>query len=135
VNPVRRPDEPGEVKRRKSLGNAGESIARKYLESKGYRILESNFRRRSGEIDIVALDRRILVFCEVKTRLGDADAAEGYSVRQQRRMVEMSQKFLAENEDILPYEFELRFDVVVVGDGTGGVLEVKDHIADAFRPQ
>jgi Holliday junction resolvase-like predicted endonuclease len=75
------------------------------------------------------------VFCEVKTRLGDADAAEGYSVRQQRRMVEMSQKFLAENEDILPYEFELRFDVVVVGDGTGGVLEVKDHIADAFRPQ
>jgi len=135
MTPGKGPCEPGEVKRRKSLGSAGESIARQYLESKGYRILRSNFRRRTGEIDIIARKERTIVFCEVKTRIGRGDATEGYSSTQQNRMVEMSQRFLAENEEILPFDFDLRYDVVVVGDGPGGILEVKDHLADAFRPQ
>jgi len=46
----------------------GEDLASDYLAKKGYKILERNFRKRYGEIDIVALDRNTLVFIEVKTR-------------------------------------------------------------------
>lgn len=46
----------------------GENAACNYLESKSYKILERNFRKGYGEIDIIALDKQTLVFIEVKTR-------------------------------------------------------------------
>lgn len=55
-----------------SVGVNGEEIAAKFLQKKGFRIIERNFSKRYGEIDIVALDcsnkEQILVFVEVKTR-------------------------------------------------------------------
>jgi putative endonuclease len=51
-----------------TLGSWGESIAAKFLTRKGYIILERNFRCRLGEIDIIALDRKSIIFIEVKTR-------------------------------------------------------------------
>ncbi|MEK7521645.1 MAG: YraN family protein [Patescibacteria group bacterium] len=52
-----------------SSGKDGEDKAAKYLLSKGYKILERNFKaKRYGEIDIVAKDKNVLVFVEVKTR-------------------------------------------------------------------
>lgn len=52
-----------------SIGKNGESIARTYLEKQGYKILEMNKRfSRLCEIDIIALDKETVVFCEVKTR-------------------------------------------------------------------
>lgn len=52
----------------KWIGNKGEQIAAEYLEDKGYRVLEQNYRTRFGEIDLVAQDGDALVFVEVKTR-------------------------------------------------------------------
>jgi putative endonuclease len=52
------------------LGRAGEQAAASYLEGCGFRILDRNWRSADGEIDIVAVDRRTLVVCEVKTRSG-----------------------------------------------------------------
>lgn len=53
-----------------SVGKNGEEIAKKYLEKQGYKILELNKRfSRYCEIDIIALDKNTLVFCEVKTRM------------------------------------------------------------------
>ncbi len=46
----------------------GEFIARKYLERKGYAILEKNYRSRYGEIDLIAQRNNDLIFLEVKTR-------------------------------------------------------------------
>lgn len=52
-----------------STGKNGESIAKSYLEKQGYKILETNKRfSRYCEIDVIALDKETLVFCEVKTR-------------------------------------------------------------------
>jgi putative endonuclease len=51
-----------------TLGSWGEQTAAKYLIKRGYIILERNFRSRLGEIDLIALDGRTLVFVEVKTR-------------------------------------------------------------------
>ena len=50
------------------MGYVGENLAIKYLTNKGYEILDLNFTVRGGEIDIVARDKNILVFVEVKTR-------------------------------------------------------------------
>lgn len=50
------------------LGRYGEDLAVKYLRSKGYKIIEKNFRCRVGEIDIIIQDKETLVFVEVKTR-------------------------------------------------------------------
>lgn len=49
----------------------GEDKACKYLQNQGYKIIERNFRRGYGEIDIVAIDKDCLVFVEVKTRTSD----------------------------------------------------------------
>lgn len=54
----------------KVTGNRGEEIANEYLQKKGYKILERNFRTRFGEIDIVCSDGPTLVFVEVKTKIG-----------------------------------------------------------------
>ena len=52
-----------------STGKNGEEIACQYLIKQGYKILETNRRfSRFCEIDIIALDKKTLVFCEVKTR-------------------------------------------------------------------
>lgn len=52
----------------KLSGNYGETLAVKYLQKLGYKILERNYRIRGGEIDIVAQNKDILVFIEVKAR-------------------------------------------------------------------
>jgi len=52
----------------KITGDYGEDLACKYLKKQGYKILERNFRISGGEIDIVAKDKDILVFVEVKAR-------------------------------------------------------------------
>jgi putative endonuclease len=54
----------------KKTGNRGEELASEYLQKKGYRIEERNFRTRFGEIDIVCWDGQTLVFVEVKTKIG-----------------------------------------------------------------
>ena len=52
------------------LGKIGEDLAVEYLRKHGYRILERNFKKRYGELDIITLSGKILVFVEVKTRIG-----------------------------------------------------------------
>lgn len=56
------------LRNNQSLGFLGESAATSFLSSLGFKILERNFKKRYGEIDIVGLDKKTLVFVEVKTR-------------------------------------------------------------------
>ena len=51
-----------------NLGKKGEEIAAKFLKAKGFKIIETNFRIRGGEIDIIAVEDQTLVYVEVKTR-------------------------------------------------------------------
>ncbi len=57
-----------ENENKRAKGKTGEEIACKYLESRGYKIIERNYQYGHGEIDIVAMDGNELVFVEVKTR-------------------------------------------------------------------
>ena len=56
------------MRARDLLGPWGEAAAAAYLRKKGFRIEAMNYRTRLGEIDIIAADRRYLIFCEVKLR-------------------------------------------------------------------
>ncbi|WP_165384165.1 YraN family protein [Leucobacter triazinivorans] len=53
-----------------ALGSRGESIAAAYLEERGFRIVQRNWRTRRGELDLIAVDSGVLVAVEVKTRSG-----------------------------------------------------------------
>ena len=59
---------------RRSIWYTGEETARKYLEGKGYEIVEMNYTIKGGEIDIIARDRGITVFVEVRYRFDESHA-------------------------------------------------------------
>lgn len=61
---------------RSELGTSGERLAEEYLVEKGYKLVERNFRKPWGEIDLVLRKNDMVVFCEVKTR--DAKHVEHY---------------------------------------------------------
>ncbi len=81
---------------RQGLGRTGEHLAAGTLISRGYRILERNFRCSYGEIDLVAEDEHDLVFIEVKTRRGTAYGRpeEAVTPRKQRKLQEIANYYL-----------------------------------------
>lgn len=112
------------------LGKQGERVAELYLQRKGYKVVERNYRCSGGELDLIALDRRVVVFVEVKTRtgLGFGTPLEAVEFRKQRRMIRAAQFFLAEKK---LQERDARFDVV--GVSWPGREPVVEHIENAFE--
>ena len=98
---------------RQATGTRGESLARTDLETRGYEILDTGFRTRYGEIDIIARDGETLVFVEVRTRRGIecGTAAESVSRQKQWKVSRAAAAYLAANGgDNRP----CRFDVVAI---------------------
>src|SRR2546429_10005366 len=81
---------------RSVLGEEGERAAARFLEARGYRILERNYRTRRGEIDLIAEDGRMLVFVEVKVRLDDrfGGPAAAITRAKQARIARLAQPYL-----------------------------------------
>lgn len=112
-----------------SLGKQGEDLAVKYLKSIKYKILDKNYRVAIGEIDIIAKDKEMIVFVEVKTRRS-ADVVEPFESvgkKKQEKIRALAEYYLQEKD----YgECEARFDVLsIVKDGKENRIE---HIKDAF---
>lgn len=78
------------------IGNDYEKRAGKYLEEQGYRILEYNFHCRTGEIDIIARQRDLLIFCEVKYRKNNAKGTplEAVNHRKQQTISKVAMYYL-----------------------------------------
>jgi putative endonuclease len=114
---------------RSRFGHFGEDLAAGHLESLGFEVVARNYHCAAGEIDVVAMKGRLLVFCEVKTRMGDTfgvpEEAVGYA--KQARLKKLAAHWLTEHK---PGAVDIRFDVVSVifRNGTGEVT----HIPDAF---
>ena len=53
------------------VGKIGEDLAREFLEGKGYEIIEQNYKTKYSEIDLVAEKLGVLVFVEVRTKIGE----------------------------------------------------------------
>jgi putative endonuclease len=114
----------------------GERIAAEHLERRGFAIVDRNFRTRWGELDIIACDGRVIVFCEVKTRrvlrAGNAvDPLESVHPRKRGQVRRMAGRWLAERRD-RPRAGELRFDVIGITMDGAGHLVALDHIEAAF---
>jgi putative endonuclease len=124
---------------RRALGATGERLARAHLEARGLTVLDTNFRTRHGELDIVAADERCLVFCEVKTRVGRAVPGRqelgplaAIGPRKQRKLRLLAREWLSEHGEATPWRPELRFDAVGVElDRQGRLLRI-DHLEGAF---
>jgi len=80
-------------------GNLGEEIARKYLENKGYIIIDRNYKKKYGEIDLIVEDRNDLVFVEVKTRIGEQFGLPEDALNKDKiqRLIKNSQAYLSYN--------------------------------------
>jgi putative endonuclease len=138
---MQRPHPVSDSDPRRGLGARGERIARRHLEARGLRVLDANFRTRHGELDIVAVDARCLVFCEVKTRVSRAHADEGegelgpfaaIGVRKRRKVRLMAREWLAQHGAEVPWRPELRFDAIGVELDPVGRLKRLDHLEGAF---
>ena len=110
---------------RKEIGAAGEAKALAFLQKKGYRLLEANYRQRFGEIDLVMMDGNTLAFVEVKTRENRyfGMPQEAVTRKKQGRMVKAALAYVKEKNLA---GRNLRFDVVAV-EPTG-----VEHIPNAF---
>jgi len=99
---------------RQRLGAAAEDAAERFLVAQGLQILERNFRRRLGEIDLIARQGEVLVMVEVRTRSSAAfgGAAASVSVAKQRRIVRTAQQLLQRQRALAA--LRARFDVIVV---------------------
>ncbi len=116
-----------------SLGARGEVAAAHFLRRKGYRIVARQLRSEFGELDLVALDRRVVVFVEVKTRrsLSAGHPAEAIDIPKQRRLTRAALAFLRQHHLL---EQSARFDVVAVLWPPDAHRPVIEHRINAFEP-
>ena len=103
---------------RRRTGALGERIAREHLERAGYRIIETNFRCREGEIDIIAQEGEYLVFTEVRTKRSTdfGTPEESLTGAKREKLIELANIYLQRHQ----IETSLwRIDVVAVELGAG----------------
>ncbi len=115
----------------RGIGQRGEDAAARYLEARGLRLLERNYRCRGGEVDLVMLEGDTLVLVEVRLRssreFGGAAASVG--PRKQRRFALAARHLLMTRPALR--DLPMRFDVVALEAGPQGPR--LDWIRDAFR--
>ena len=111
-------------------GRAGEMEAIRFLENSGYTVLEKNYRKKFGEIDIIARKDDYLVFVEVKTRTGVSHGSpfEAVTSRKQKQISRVAQCYLQEKR---LHDTAARFDVVAVN-MTGNKAPKIELIVNAF---
>jgi len=110
-------------------GNLGENAACKHLKKNGYKILERNYRKRYGEIDIIAQKDDVYIFVEVKTRaeIDYGMASEAVTKSKQQKLVRTAQFYIMEHK----LDAAFSFDVIEVYHKGRKVLNV-NHIENAF---
>jgi len=121
---------------RRATGDAGEAVAARWYEARGYVVVDRNWRCREGELDLIVRGPAaailggpaVLVFCEVKTRRSTryGEPFEAVTVAKQQRIRGLALRWLAEHPDARAAE--LRFDVASVrvdaaGDAAVAVIE------------
>lgn len=112
------------------LGVKGEMTAADYLRKKRYRLVDTNYRTRFGEIDLIVENKKYIVFVEVKARNQNSIArpCEFVDDRKQERLIKTAEMFLQQNFT----EKQPRFDVVEVFFIDDKIKSVK-HLENAFQ--
>lgn len=115
------------------LGRRGEDLALQYLEARGLRLLERNYRCRGGEIDLVMVDGTTLALIEVRSRSSAnfGGAAASVDTRKQRRFILAARHLMLTRPHLR--KLAARFDVVAVDRAPGSAEAVVTWVKDAFR--
>lgn len=121
------------MKSNKLSGAWGEALAAEYLRKKRFKIVASGYACRFGEIDLIAADKKYLLFVEVKLRKSSsfAKAMEYVDRRKQDRIRVTASMYLSQN----PTQLQPRFDVIEIyaPEGTATVRPEIRHMEDAFQ--
>ncbi|HEY4759290.1 MAG TPA: YraN family protein [Thermoguttaceae bacterium] len=118
---------------KKTLGQRGEAAAARYLRRRGYKIIaQSEWVKRQGELDIVAIQGKKIVFVEVKTRISSDQnhPAEAVDSAKQRRLSQLAVMFLKRHGLL---EYPARFDVISITWPAGKWRPQIEHIQNAFE--
>lgn len=118
----------------KEIGNKGESYAVKFLKKKKYKILERNYSKKYGEIDIIAKDKEYIIFVEVKTRHENpmTSPVDAVDKRKQKRIIKTAAAYLAENR----LDAYCRFDVCEVFVNSDNLKLISiNYIKNAFKQE
>ncbi|MEI8204596.1 MAG: YraN family protein [Bacteroidota bacterium] len=112
------------------LGKSGEITASEYLLSKGYVILEQNWRSGSWEIDIIAKEKDILVIVEVKSRSSNyfGEPYMAVTKQKQRLLIKAAEAYIMRKN----LNYEVRFDIISINYFKGE--PTINHIENAFYP-
>jgi putative endonuclease len=117
---------------RQDTGKQGEMLAQQFLRDKGYTLIETNFRCRTGEIDLIAKDGDIVVFIEVRTvtspKFGPAYQSVTYRKQQQVKRVAL---FYAARHNLVNTQF--RFDVIGITLNRKTGDHQIEHLPNAFQ--
>jgi len=113
------------------LGKRGELIARKFLETEGFEIIETNWRHEKDEIDIIAKDDDEIVIVEVKTRSTNyfGDPSEAVGKAKEEFIIRAAEAYI----EIHDLNMDMRFDIISII--TNSNVEIIEHIKDAFYPE
>jgi len=111
-----------------TYGKRSEIIASDYLKKKGYKILETNYKNKIGEIDLIAKDGDYIVFVEVKARLSGAfgHPFDAIDERKQQKIHAVACLYMVKNQK---YGTNCRFDAISI---LGLENPEITHIIDAF---
>ncbi len=114
----------------KPLGRRGEEVAARYLRRRGYRILARGQGWKGGELDIVALLGKTIVFVEVRTRQSDVPMRpeESVDLNKQRRLTRLAVGYLKRHR---LFEYPARFDVIAIVWPKGQKPDIR-HVENAF---
>ena len=117
---------------RQQSGRRAEELAAEFLRAAGCEILQCNYRRRLGELDIVARAAGVLVIAEVRTRTSNAYGGAAASVdrRKQQRITRTASQLLQQRRELA--QLPVRFDVLVVSDPFGPAPAI-EWIRHAFE--
>lgn len=120
----------------KSFGNRGEMAVEKYLKSAGYIIAARNYRTRAGEIDIIAQNRNIVAFVEVKTRSANSMIAprEAVDIHKQSRIAAAAAFYISRTSCVLDPRFDVA-EVIVDPEDINGQSVTINYIENAFTPE
>ena len=117
----------------KLIGAWGEAVAAEYLRKKHYKIIASGYHSRFGEIDLIAQNRKYLIFVEVKLRKSSnfAQAREYVDSRKQDRLRLTASIYLSQN----PTNLQPRFDIIEIyaPEGMATISPEIYHMEDAFQ--
>ena len=118
---------------RAAIGRSAEDIAADFLTAQGLAVLLRNYRRRGGELDLVARDGDVLVIAEVRTRSTDEFGGAAASVDgwKQHKIIRAATQLLQQRNDLA--RLRVRFDVIVVrgADGARPTVEWLQHAFEA----